>query len=405
MKRCWVHIGMHKTGTTSVQRSFEKQGNLDDWTYLTVGGSRNMGGALYAMFATHPHRYHWFLRRGDTPEQVAAEGVRLRTELAETIRACGNSNIIISGESLSLIDNDGIGRLRDFLHALCDEIRIIGYVRAPLGFKISFFQQRVKHSDCPFDFNDFSLNYRSRFRKFDTAFGRENVLLKKFDPPGFRNGCVVTDFCESIGLDMPEGFAAGRVNESLTREACGLLFAYQKYRPEQDVGWNVIKENNQIIAPLIEMRGTRFHVAQRLLELSPDEKEDLRWMEKRLGVSLREEFADDGTEVMDETDLLYIRKSACEEFALRFGEYHGIGIPVGKIPQQDPVDPRQVAQFIDFCRGLWREKDLRKKEARAEKAKKTAAAKRLRKRPPPLKRIWKYLKKAPARCWGALQAG
>lgn len=364
MKRCWVHIGMHKTGTSSVQRSLSKIKKPTGWKYLTVGGSRNMGAALYAMFATEPHRYHWFLKRGDTIEQVALEGARLRLELAKAIRACNKEHIIISGESLSLIDNEGIVRLKEFLAPLFDEIRVIGYVRAPIGFKISFFQQRVKHSDCPFDFSDFTLSYRRRFKKFDLAFGRENVSLRHFEPATFKNQCVVTDFCEQIGIRLPDNFVVDRMNASLTREACGILYVYRRFSSGYGVGKDVIKENNQIIAPLIRMRGTKFKVSKSLVMLNPLETKDLRWMEKRLGVNLRERIVEDGTEVKSEDDLLRVEQAACEEFAACFMDIHEISIPREKIPAGSPVDPHHVVEFVDYCRSLCRVQNLQKEAAK-----------------------------------------
>jgi len=392
MKRCWLHIGMHKTGSTAIQRSFEKAALPPEWSYLTVGGSRNMGGALYAMFATHPHRYHWFMRRGQTPEEVTAAGQALRTELAETIRASGAENFIISGESLSLIDSDGILRLRDFLRNLQLDVQVLGYVRAPRAFKLSFFQQRLKHSDCPFDFSDFSPCYRNRFKKFDTLFGRANVLLKKFDPALLKDRCVVADFCECIGLKVPADFVVERANESLTREACGLLLAYRRFGPDYGIGEEAIKEQNQIVAPLIAMQGTRFKVAGHLLEPNARERDDLKWIEKRLGVSLREERESQGDEVSAEAELLDIPRSACVEFAARFAEYHRIPLSPDVIPGDDPVDPKAASEFIDSCRELWRERNRRK-----------AVGRRLlvKKRPRLLTRCWKYLKKAPGRLAGS----
>lgn len=387
MKRCWVHIGMHKTGSSSVQRSLSKVKNPTGWKYLTVGGSRNMGAALYAMFATEPHRYHWFLKRGDTAEHVTGEGARLRVKLAEAIRACSEENIIISGESLSLIDNDGIRRLKDFLAPLFDEIRVIGYVRAPIGFKISFFQQRVKHSDCPFDFSDFYLTYRRRFKKFDLAFGRENVILRKFEPAAFTNQCVVADFCEQTGVRLPDNSVVERLNESLTREACGILYVYRRFSSGYGVGRDVIKENNQIIAPLIRMRGTRFKVSKAMMGLSPQEKKDLRWMERRLGTNLRDTTIDDGTEVRTEDDLLRVEQATCEEFAATFMAFHEVEIPREKIPAGSPVDPHHVVEFVDYCRSLCR--DLNQQNATAKKKGRSRRFWVFRK-------CWKFLKKAAA---------
>lgn len=356
MKRVWLHIGMHKTGTTSVQVNLANVRKPANWRYLSIGGSPNMGQALYAMFSPEPHKFHWFVKRGNSPEQVAAEGARLRRRLARVVSKCRKENIIISGEALTLIEREGIFALRDFLKPLCDEIRVIGYVRPPAAFKISVFQQRVKHGNDRFNIADIKLHYRWKFEKFDEAFGRENVLLRKFDPKNFPQGCIVADICEQIGIEGPECSAIRRANESLSREACGILYAYRKYGPGYGVGNSVVRENIRVIAALLAMRGNKFKVSRALVTAGlAGEAKDIRWMEKRLGVPLDEEIRDDGTEVTGEQDLLTIGRAACEDFAARFSEIHQLKFPKSKLPVGDPVDPRQVASFVEYCRGLCRE--------------------------------------------------
>ena len=194
---------MHKTGSTSLQQSLAQVKNPIGWDYISVACGSNMGGALYAMFATEPHRFYWFRRRGSTPGEVAEHGANLRLMLAAAIKASAAENMILSGEALTAIDKPGILALRDFLKPLCDEIRVIGYVRPPVGFKISFFQQLLKHHGVAFDLSSFRLKYYIRFAKFDEVFGQTNVLLRKFDPASFKNQCVVTDFCNQIGIQEP----------------------------------------------------------------------------------------------------------------------------------------------------------------------------------------------------------
>jgi hypothetical protein len=355
MKRCWIHIGMHKTGSTSIQVSLAKERDLADWKYIKVEGRRNMGGVLYAMFASDPTRYHWFQKQGRTSADIVAEGARLREELGREIQKSPESNLVISGESLTLIDEKGLVEMDAFLRNFFDEIRVIGYVRPPIGFKVSFFQQRVKHSNCDFDFNDFQLQYRKRFKKFDDIFGRENVLLRKFEPETFRNGCIVMDFCDQIGMAAPDASEIERINESLCREACGILYAYRKFGPSYGVGKDVIKENKRLLAPLLKMQGSKFIVASSLVKKSiQSEYKDHKWMEKRLGVSLGESRSVDRAAVASEEGLLEIRQDSVLQFIQIFEHLYQVQIPDQKRPTGDPVNPREVADLLTCCLGLCR---------------------------------------------------
>lgn len=372
MKRCWLHIGMHKTGTTSVQRTLASIANPKGWAYITVGGP-NMGRALYAMFATQPHDYYWFKQRGETPDQIARNGAILRLKLAKAIEECSQENFIISSETLSNIDAQGISKLHSFLKPLCDEVRVIGYVRPPVGFKISFFQQRLKFRRVAFDLGKLRLKYSERFRKFDEVFGEAKVLLREFDPESFKNRCVVQDLCEQIGIGALPSEAVVRMNESLCREACGILYAYRKYGAPIEIGKDALKASKQLVSPFLAMGGTKFRVSKSLVMAGlAKESKDLEWMEKRLGKSLREEIAEDGSEVQSEDDLLRIERSSCLEFAARFREICGLSLPDEMIPNDSPVDPRQVAELVAYCHSLCL--------ARIRKV-------------PFLLRVWKYFKK------------
>ena len=394
MKRCWLHIGMHKTGSTTLQESLASVKHPSGWKYLTVGGSANMGGAMHAMFATDPHENIWLMKRGCTAKEIAAKGSKMRSKLATLITKSTKENLIISGEALCGIDKNGILAIHDFLKPLCDEIRVIGYVRAPIELKVSFFQQRLKYRKCEFRLKDLRLKYRERFQKFDEVFGQENVLIRKFDPASFTNHCIVSDFCEQIGIHAPDRESVVRLNESLCREACGLLYAYRQFGPAMEIGSDVIKNNKQMIAPLLAMQGTKFQVSRSLVHSSMlKEAKDIKWMETRLGLPLMEDGAGTGVEVAGavsgEEDLLYIEHSSCVDYAQRFQDCYGVTIPNEVIPCGSPVEPRQVAELMEYCQAKCRELSRPKQEAKTKVpagAKKVSMLRRVA-------RCWRYLKK------------
>src|SRR5215213_4782916 len=135
MKRCWIHIGMPKTGSTSIQNNLAKAERNPTWRLLKVGGSSNMNLALVAMFASNDVVRKKFGKRGRTRKDAAEIGETLRKRLRRVIKRTDVENLIISGEVGSRIDEPGIIALKEFLTPLVDEIRVIGYVRPPFGYK------------------------------------------------------------------------------------------------------------------------------------------------------------------------------------------------------------------------------------------------------------------------------
>lgn len=353
MKRCWVHIGMHKTGSTTIQRSLSAIGRHGSWQYITLArGCANLNEAMFAMFASNPARYHTFRNQGTPLETIAREGKRLRTEFEKRIRASTAETIILSAESLDHLDRQGVVRLEEFLRPLFDEIRVIGYVRPPVGFVSSSFQEKVKHGKNSFEFSKCAPDYRYLFRKYDKVFGQDRVKLVKFAPGGFTNRCVFEDFCERIGIKLPPDTLAKRVNEGLSKQACGILFAYYQLGPGYGTGKYVTRENRYLVKSLIAMRGDKFKLAPLLIAPVLEEHAgDIRWMQKRLGDHLDEPLETDGA-ISSEQELLVITRAALQEFSKCFSAVAKVQAPALPAATGEHVAPAAVAAYVQSCREI-----------------------------------------------------
>lgn len=371
VKCCWLHVGMHKTGSTSIQKTLEKVAAPSNWRLLRAGGRTNMGPAICAMFRRGPIKHRSFVKHGFSKEQIEKEGKAEKARLARTLRNCQQESVILSAEALSAsLETKDLIALKEFLEPLCDEIRVIGYVRSPLSFKNSMFQQLIKNGTDQFSLAEIKVDYQRRFGKFDEVFGKENVILRKFDPASFPHRCIVADFCQQIGIEAPPQEAVQRTNESLSREACGILFAYRKFGPGFGVGKDVMKENFRILGAFKGIPGPRFKGSRRVMNSNlTTEAEDILWMEKRLGISLEETVTDDGTEVDSEADLLRVPLSACEAMVAGFRELYGKEIPASKIPRAAFPAPEEIAALVETCRDLGREKALEEKATESGRVK------------------------------------
>jgi hypothetical protein len=369
MKRCWLHIGMHKTGTTSLQANLRRIEATREWQYICIGGKQHMNTPFHAMFATNPFHYHWFHKQGISPEALAEKGANLRERLTEAISTSTSETIIMSAEALPLVDKAGIQRIKEFLDPLFDEIRVIGYVRPPVSYKISIFQEMVKGGRSTLELDKIKLNYRRKFEKFDQVFGRENVILRKFDPASFADGCTVSDFFATIGLAPPERSTIKRANESMSQGACGILYAYRKFGPGYGSGPGVVAENLQLIKVLTAMKGPKFAAARAIAADGLDhETADIQWMENRLGGDLTEQsIGDDG--ITCEADLLQISRETLEQFVKRFQRIQEAKIPLERTPSGDPVAPEKVADLVEFCRSIIRTNLAAKAEEQARRRK------------------------------------
>ena len=225
MSRCIIHVGMQKTGSTSIQYSLAP---LDDATHLyaDISGRVNHSVAVYSAFARRPERHPKIRQRGLDEAALEAFVRQARQELRNAVERAAGRTLIISGEGLVGLKPGELERLKGFFERRSVDVEIVAYVRGPAGYMSSSFQQRLKSTKISeFDPAQLYPFYRSRFEKFDEVFGRDKVRLWRFDPASFPEGSVVRDFCSRTGIDFAH-VQEVRKNDSMSREVAGLLYGY-----------------------------------------------------------------------------------------------------------------------------------------------------------------------------------
>lgn len=291
MPSCTLHIGMHKTGSTSIQYSLQ---HFKDqrFTYAELGSDPNHSHAIYDAFTEDAERGFFDLK----PTQAQVD--RYKELLLKAIACNGDRNLIISGEKISAMHPAALLRLHDFLGEHFSRVRIIGYVRSPAAYIASAFQQRLKNRSPTFEPLRLYRSYGETFKKFDDIFGEENVALFKFDPVTLRDHCAVSDFCYRLGINFP----ADRIrneNESMTRQFVGLLYVYRKFAPEQ-ASTLQLNEVERLNKALNGAWSTKFALSTTLVQsIRAHHLTDITWMEQRFGESLEETGKKDGPLVIN----------------------------------------------------------------------------------------------------------
>ena len=367
MRRVIVHIGMGKTGSSSIQQTLRRGLADPAFRYAGFGGTSH-SRSVYSLFSDSPEAFHGHRKRGWGKEEIERFNIATRERIIQDFKACKASTVIISGEGIGNLEEAGLRRFREFLADHFEEIVVVGYVRPPRSYMGSTFQQGIKGCHNRLNLKGLYPKYRKRFKKFDLIFGPENVHLWKFDPKSFPQGDVVLDFCRRLGIDMrPE--ALRRANESISKEAVSLLFAYRKFGPGYGVGLDAVQANRRLIAALRTIGSGKLRFAPEVVRPVLDANcEDIQWMEERLGESLTESLQGSDDDVRSETDLLRIHPSTVEDLKGLLGEEF---LPEGIKGET----PQEVAQLVHALRVKLAEeaeerepKGIRKKAATAERA-------------------------------------
>ena len=233
VQRIVLHIGTHKTGTSSIQatcaegrRVLSKMGicyprlkNMPTQTLLSV-----------PFFDTYVPR-QFFHRFGTDKAAVDAQARSFWDDVHRQLSKKAYHTLVLSSEFFVLIDR--VPDLFTYLKALCPnaDVEAICYLRDPIGFFLSSLQQTVKFSGkvaWPEAFG-----WAEKLKPWASAMP---LVLRSFERSRLLQEDVVMDFMTHLcGADFPETLELCRRNEGVSAEAVEILYQYRRaLHHEQD---------------------------------------------------------------------------------------------------------------------------------------------------------------------------
>lgn len=307
-----VHVGMHKTGSSSIQHTLH---NLIAQPDSAVGylklNSPNHSEFLMTLLSERPEEYHSHRLNGRTVAEVQEIKQQHEQQFKAAISAFCGRVILISGEDLSApgVNVNMLTRLKELLLNHCHSVRIIGYARPPVAYMQSAFQQRLKGGvQRDFKIQGLWPHYRKRFETLDQVFGKENVEIVLFKPELLYQNDVVLDFARRVGFILKEEDQV-RTNESISLEACAVLFTLRKLEKALPyAGYTV--DNNRLVATVSDLGKGKLTLATELVQpVLQANQADLEWINQRLGHSIEDKPREASNNIVSEGDLLEIAVS------------------------------------------------------------------------------------------------
>ena len=306
MATIYLHIGPHKTASSSIQEGLKRYREelLSQGIYfpLLPGPNNelyeNHSLLIFSLFGDEPDKYHINAAHGiTTRDAVNALNEKYKEFLIKEARqrASSQSAIVFSGEYMVLLSDSGIRKLKEFL--LCQfgtstSIKIIFYVRAPHDWFSSLVQQWVRGGEVLDEIvhaRFFSI--RDKIQPFCRHFGKSNVLIGKYEDSIQHQGGPVAHFLSLIS----EGFdtstiRSSSVNIGLCAEAVQLVSALNKASREAGTGLPVGVPPNYLTR-FSQIPGAKFvlprHIQRRVWV---EARESLEWIESTFGIELYNEF-------------------------------------------------------------------------------------------------------------------
>jgi hypothetical protein len=229
----FLHIGTHKTGTSSIQHYLAKgRATLRRRGFVVpaVAGQKNHYNLpLYAL--SDDDRSALRLTHGLTSEAQVHEFRRSFLEALEAdVRSWADDDtILLSSEHLIHLRAPAeFGRLKEVLAAMGPRpVRIVIYLRRQDAYYVSAYAQHIRGGSTDAwlskeSFDHLVLDYRVILDRWGDAFGRENLCIRPFERSQLVGNDAVVDFLAFVGCSGIEGATAER-NVSLDAQATEFL--------------------------------------------------------------------------------------------------------------------------------------------------------------------------------------
>jgi hypothetical protein len=240
LAKCWLHIGVEKTGTTSIQSflatnrtALRAEGRLYPATPGPVSHLDLVAFALDDDRIDGTRKAHGLT----TPSRIAAFRDDFVRALVTEIASGGVSEIILSSELLSsrIRSPSELARIKILCAGIARNTKIVVYLRNQVDFLVSRYTTVIQAgSSEEFRARAAPLaDYAVLLDRWGAAFGRENLVIRRFEPADFVDGDLLADFAATIGLESTKLVSVPHFNESLDAESLAFLRAINRRLPRR----------------------------------------------------------------------------------------------------------------------------------------------------------------------------
>ncbi len=258
-----LHIGMPKSGTTSIQhwlasnREEALSAGLDYWSI-----AENHSEAAFMAFASQKRidkGTMWFQRASAAPKLDSAVS---RNSFDQFLSGLGDRIGFVSGEALWTFGPDDVRNLADYLRERQAQVLVLCWIRPPAEFLRTNAQQLCRSTLAIGDFGiRFSGKIPIDFRRLDAwfeRFGRERVVVRQF---GTDVVAQLRDWLCDLGVDIaPSNKPERMLNSSISLTAAKALLALnESFRGESP------ERSKRLRGMLLEIAGPEFQIPDSVL--------------------------------------------------------------------------------------------------------------------------------------------
>jgi hypothetical protein len=297
-RRIILHIGLHKTGTTTIQNVLHANRDflLRHEGALYPSLAPNLSNALLTIFGDDARKLKAGKMRGFTTEELAARRKKHLNSLDAEISSSEWDTLLLSAEGVSHLSVPQIAMLREWGEKYSSKWIVLVCVRHPVDWSRSVIQQRLKGGDTLQQLYEEppKPKYREKIFRAISVFGRENVRVFDFEAASASDGGIVGAFTEQAGLsatsrDFLASRAVRRYNESLSLEAARILDSLNRQRTKYVDNVRAPRRAGpgRELTYISRIKGRKFDVPDSVKEsVRLRSREDVAWLNETFGLGL-----------------------------------------------------------------------------------------------------------------------
>jgi hypothetical protein len=221
-RKCLLHIGYHKTGTTSIQ----------DYLWANRAGLIRQGFLYpeqHTLWSGH-HQVPWSLGVAHTHYDKKLAFDAILTDYVGELSERGGHTLVLSSEDFEFLSPSGVDRLRSGLEARGFQTRVVAYVRRQDDYLLADYKQHLKMGfagslDEFYMTHHFEIrfNYAQIMLAWEKAFSKAALTVIGYEKSSLREGDVCTDFCDTVGITRDGFLVPAASNVSQTNIASHIL--------------------------------------------------------------------------------------------------------------------------------------------------------------------------------------
>jgi len=275
MRKLLLHVGMEKTGTSSLQaflfENSQRLGDLGIWYPTDPTAPYVEGHAHFPIVSNFISCEADFV---SPDKQITREAALM--ELLTEVKNRTEQTTVLSAEHFSsrLTDVKKLHEFREQIKQSFDVITVIIYLRDQVSLAPSSYSTQIycgRRSEFSIDEvvpeNDF-FNVLSILDRWASVFGVSNILAREFNDNSLPGRDICNDFCEILGVNIDLLTKGEERNRSLPIDKINTLRLINQWLPEfhenAEGWWNAQQLRNDYIEPfLVSNSGAKMLLSDR----------------------------------------------------------------------------------------------------------------------------------------------